>query len=34
MPSGKKLGLAWQMMIGLVVGIIVGAMVDTQFAQT
>ena len=34
MSSGKKLGLAWQMMIGLVVGIIVGAMVDTQFAQT
>lgn len=34
MLSGKKLGLAWQMMIGLVVGIIVGAMVDTQFAQT
>lgn len=34
MSSGKKLGLAWQMMIGLVVGIIVGAMADTQFAQT
>lgn len=34
MSSGKKLGLAWQMMLGLVVGIIVGAMVDTQFAQT
>lgn len=34
MSSGKKLGLAWQMMISLVVGIIVGAMVDTQFAQT
>ena len=34
MSSSKKLGLAWQMLIGLVVGIIVGALVDTGFAQT
>lgn len=32
--KGKKLSLAWQMMIGLAVGVVVGAMVDSQFAQT
>ena len=35
MSSNKKsLSLAWQMMVGLVLGIIVGAMVDSSFAQT
>ena len=35
MSSNKKsLSLAWQMMIGLVLGIIVGAMVDSSFAQS
>ncbi len=34
MSSGKKLGLAWQMLIGLILGIIVGAFVDAGFAQT
>ena len=34
MSSNKKsLSLAWQMMVGLVLGIIVGAMVDSTFAQ-
>jgi len=34
MASKKKIGLAWQMFIGLILGVIVGALVDTQFAQT
>ena len=35
MSSNKQsLSLAWQMMIGLVLGIIVGAMVDSSFAQS
>ena len=33
--AGKlKISLAWQMMIGLALGVIVGAVVDSQFAQT
>lgn len=33
--AGKlKISLAWQMMIGLALGVIVGAIVDSQFAQT
>lgn len=34
MASKMKISLAWQMMIGLAVGVIVGAMVDAQFAKT
>lgn len=34
MSSKMKLGLAWQMLIGLVLGIIIGALVDTDFAKT
>jgi DAACS family dicarboxylate/amino acid:cation (Na+ or H+) symporter len=35
MSSNKKtLGLAWQMLIGLVLGVIVGALVDAKFATT
>ncbi len=34
MSSNKKFGLAWQMLIGLVLGIIVGAMIDSSIAQT
>lgn len=35
MSSNKKnLGLAWQMLIGLVLGVIVGALVDSHFATT
>ena len=33
--AGKlKISLAWQMMIGLALGVTVGAVVDSQFAQT
>lgn len=34
MAGTKKIGLATQMMIGLVIGIIVGAFIDTEFAKT
>ena len=34
MSSKLKINLAWQMMIGLALGIIVGAIVDSAFAQT
>lgn len=34
MQKKPKLGLAWQMMIGLVLGIAAGALVDTEFAKT
>ena len=34
MSSKMKVSLAWQMMIGLVLGIVVGAIVDSSFAQT
>ena len=34
MSSSKKFGLAWQMLIGLALGIIVGAFIDSSFAQT
>lgn len=35
MSSNKmKISLAWQMMIGLAVGVIVGAVVDAEFAKT
>lgn len=34
MASKMKISLAWQMMIGLALGIAVGAMVDSSFAQT
>ena len=34
MSSKMKISLAWQMMIGLALGVIVGAIVDSSFAQT
>ena len=34
MASKMKISLAWQMMIGLALGIAVGAVVDSSFAQT
>ena len=34
MASKTKISLAWQMMIGLALGIAVGAVVDSSFAQT
>lgn len=34
MASKCKISLAWQMMIGLALGVVVGALVDSQFAQT
>ena len=34
MSSKIKISLAWQMMIGLALGIVVGALVDSSFAQT
>ena len=34
MASKCRISLAWQMMIGLALGVIVGAIVDSQFAQT
>ena len=34
MASKPKLSLAWQMMIGLALGVVVGAFVDSAFAQT
>ena len=34
MSSKLKISLAWQMMIGLALGIVVGALVDSSFAQT
>lgn len=34
MAGTKKIGLATQMMIGLAIGIVVGALVDTEFAKT
>ena len=33
MASKCKISLAWQMMIGLALGVVVGAIVDSQFAQ-
>ncbi len=34
MASKKKLSLAWQMLIGMALGVVVGALVDSSFAQT
>ena len=34
MSSKMKISLAWQMMIGLALGVVVGAIVDSSFAQT
>ena len=34
MASKPKISLAWQMMIGLALGVVVGAFVDSAFAQT
>ncbi|MDO5532687.1 dicarboxylate/amino acid:cation symporter [Sutterella sp.] len=34
MAGKAKISLAWQMMIGLAVGVVVGAFVDSQFATT
>ena len=35
MPEKKiKIGLAWQMVIGMVIGVIVGALVTKDFAAT
>ena len=34
MTHKSKINLAWQMMIGLAVGVLVGAIVDSQFATT
>ena len=34
MASKPKISLAWQMMIGLALGVVFGAFVDSAFAQT